>query len=141
MSYYEAMFLFLNAFVLWVETALSALYIWVALPQPRGIRQIAVLQSSLIIEFVLAALLACLVFEPLGSLELISCGMDRVSDWYPALYNPVLRHGNSLHCVNEAAYPLITWVLVFDSFVLLLCLTVRPLLHAFVPASARAPGS
>lgn len=82
------------------------------------------------LELTLAVVLSLLVTLPLGSMSMVSCGMTRLSDWYPALHNPTSPHLGLLRCANEAAYPLVTWVLFFDLFSAALVLMIRwPLLR------------
>jgi hypothetical protein len=140
MSFYDALFLFVNVFVLWGETASSVYFKWLSTPRFRSAKQLVLIESSILLECILSSIITCLVFEPVGSMELVSCGMSRLSDWYPALYNPVLRHGDSMHCVNEVSYPLVTWLLVFDAFAAVLSVSVRPALHAMLHRSAIQTG-
>ena len=51
---------------------------------------------------------------------------------YPALYNPTPRHSNTLHCVNEVVFPLLTWPMTFDALLLVCTLVIRPILYSRV---------
>ena len=57
-------------------------------------------------ESVIAAVCTLLVVEPYGSLKLRSCHVKALSDWYTMLYNPSPDYTSTLHCTQEAVYPL-----------------------------------
>lgn len=44
--------------------------------------------------------------EPLGELRLFACPVRKFSDWYTLFYNPAPNYEKSLHCTQEAVYPL-----------------------------------
>ena len=71
------------------------------------------LSSSALLQHVTAMLecgVACvvtlLVSEPLGTLNVRSCRVQMLSDWYTMLYNPSPDYVTTLHCTQEAVYPL-----------------------------------
>lgn len=55
-----------------------------------------------------AAVLTLLVNDPVGLLSIRSCRVQMLSDWYTMLYNPSLDYITTLHCTQEAVFPL--WV-------------------------------
>ena len=58
------------------------------------------------VECAVAAILTLYVVEPVGSLHVVSCPAERLSDWYTMLYNPSPDYVNTLHCTSEAVCPL-----------------------------------
>lgn len=42
----------------------------------------------------------------LGSLSLTSCESKQIADWYTIFFNPKPDYVNTLHCTQEAVYPL-----------------------------------
>ena len=85
------------------------------------------LSASLIVllEVVISSIMALLLQEPVGSLHMYSCGMSRLSDWYPYLDNPRPAYTSELHCANEAAFPLVTWALLLVTFNLISIFVIR----------------
>ena len=79
----------------------------------------------ILFEVLIACFAAVLLENPVGSLHLDSCGMTTLSDWYPYLYNPRPTYTYTLHCANEAAYPLITWILIFCTFDFIISTFIR----------------
>lgn len=61
---------------------------------------------SALVETLLAALVSVLVNPPIGSLKLKSCEVHRMSDWYTMMHNPSPNYEETLHCSQEAVYPL-----------------------------------
>ena len=72
----------------------------------RFTKEVVCLYLSAIIEVVVAALTTLLVTEPMGSLNIRSCKVRQLADWYPLLQNPNPNYEGSLHCTQEAVYPL-----------------------------------
>lgn len=64
------------------------------------------LQLCSLLENVLSALLSLMSFAPWGSLQLVTCKVDKLSDWYTLLHNPSPYYKQTLHCSQEAVYPL-----------------------------------
>lgn len=58
------------------------------------------------LECSMSAVVTLLVTEPVGSLSIRSCRVQMLSDWYTMLYNPSPDYINTLHCTQEAVYPL-----------------------------------
>lgn len=78
------------------------------------------------VENVLAAFLTLLLFEPRGSLNIISCKVKRLSDWYTLLHNPTPCYAETLRCTQEAVYPLYSMVFIHYLFSLIFMLLTRP---------------
>lgn len=58
------------------------------------------------LECSVSAVITLLVTEPVGELSIRSCRVQMLSDWYTMLYNPSPDYINTLHCTQEAVYPL-----------------------------------
>ncbi|TKS86248.1 JNK1/MAPK8-associated membrane protein [Collichthys lucidus] len=80
------------------------------------------------LECSVSAVVTLLVTEPVGLLSIRSCRVQMLSDWYTMLYNPSPDYINTLHCTQEAVYPLYTIVLIYYAFCLVLMMLLRPLL-------------
>ncbi|KAG8013447.1 JNK1/MAPK8-associated membrane protein, partial [Nibea albiflora] len=80
------------------------------------------------LECSVSAVVTLLVTEPVGLLSIRSCRVQMLSDWYTMLYNPSPDYVNTLHCTQEAVYPLYTIVLIYYAFCLVLMMLLRPLL-------------
>ncbi|KAJ4939237.1 hypothetical protein JOQ06_028693 [Pogonophryne albipinna] len=60
------------------------------------------------LECSVSAVVTLLVTEPVGQVRIHSCRVQMLSDWYTMLYNPSPDYVNTLHCTQEAVYPLYT---------------------------------
>ncbi|XP_056267066.1 JNK1/MAPK8-associated membrane protein-like, partial [Pseudoliparis swirei] len=80
------------------------------------------------LECGVSSVVTLLVTEPVGKLSIHSCHVQMLSDWYTMLYNPSPDYVNTLHCTQEAVYPLYTIVLIYYAFCLVLMMLLRPLL-------------
>ncbi|KOB52326.1 JNK1/MAPK8-associated membrane protein [Operophtera brumata] len=58
------------------------------------------------IEVVTGTLTAVLVLAPTGRFDLYVCSPKDLSDWYTLLHNPQPDYKETLHCTQEAVYPL-----------------------------------
>ncbi|KAL1768081.1 JNK1/MAPK8-associated membrane protein isoform X2 [Sigmodon hispidus] len=85
-------------------------------------------QASAFFECSMAAVVTLLVSDPPGTLSIYSCGVLMLSDWYTMLYNPSPDYITTLHCTQEAVYPLYTIVFVYYAFCLLFMMLFRPFL-------------
>jgi len=89
---------------------LSLLLHWVCIDMTakrRGLTTgVLALHISALLESVAAALITLLLFEPMGRLDVDSCSVERLSDWYTMLHNPTPDYYVTLHCTQEAVYPL-----------------------------------
>ncbi|XP_014242603.1 JNK1/MAPK8-associated membrane protein [Cimex lectularius] len=90
-----------------------------------------VLHLSALLETVLAALITLLLVEPFGELDLKSCPVKSLSDWYTLFHNPRPNYTELLHCTQEAVYPLHTMVFVFYGTSVLTMILLRPWLVKF----------
>ncbi|MGH0131673.1 UNVERIFIED_CONTAM: hypothetical protein FKN15_051842 [Acipenser sinensis] len=75
-----------------------------------------------------AAVVPLLVNDPVGMLSIRSCKVQMLSDWYTMLYNPSPDYVTTLHCTQEAVYPLYTIVFIYYAFCLVFMMMLRPLL-------------
>lgn len=64
--------------------------------------------------------------DPWGTLSLRSCKPKQLSDWYTLLHNPSPNYSETLHCTQEAVYPLYTIVFIFYALATILMLLIRP---------------
>lgn len=81
---------------------------------------------SALIETCLSACITLLVHEPLGSLQLRSCTVNHLSDWYTILHNPNPNYEEVLHCAQEAVYPLYSIVFVHYGLSVFMLFFIRP---------------
>ena len=79
------------------------LFVIYALRLSRGA---LVLHLSALVETLLAALSTILIIEPYGRLDLKACPAKSLSDWYTLFHNPRPNYSETLHCTQEAVYPL-----------------------------------
>ncbi|XP_065338699.1 JNK1/MAPK8-associated membrane protein isoform X2 [Cloeon dipterum] len=84
--------------------------------------------ASALVEVVLSVVLTLLLMEPKGSLTVYSCPSFNLSDWYTLLHNPSPDYKYTLHCTQEAAYPLYSMVFVFYALCVIVMMTIRPFL-------------
>ncbi|XP_065833353.1 JNK1/MAPK8-associated membrane protein-like isoform X1 [Oscarella lobularis] len=82
---------------------------------------------SATLESLLSAIIALLLFDPVGKLNLRSCGVNRLSDWYTIFLNPRPRYTETIHCAQEAVYPLYTLVFAYYGLALVTLLLFRPI--------------
>lgn len=94
--------------------------------QTRAKRSVILLHLSALVESALAALVTLVLSDPIGTLELRSCRVQQLSDWYTMLYNPSPNYTDTLHCTQEVVYPLYTMVMIYYAFSLVLMLLLRP---------------
>ncbi|XP_027855918.1 JNK1/MAPK8-associated membrane protein [Xiphophorus couchianus] len=80
------------------------------------------------LECSVSAVVTLLLTEPVGKLSIRSCRVQMLSDWYTMLYNPSPDYVSTLHCTQEAVYPLYTIVLIYYAFCLVMMMLLRPLL-------------
>ncbi|KAM6973624.1 JNK1/MAPK8-associated membrane protein isoform 2-T2 [Aplochiton taeniatus] len=81
-----------------------------------------------LLECSVAAVVTLLVSDPVGLMSIRSCQVQMLSDWYTMLYNPSPDYVTTLHCTQEAVFPLYTIVLIYYAFCLMLMMLLRPLL-------------
>ncbi|XP_062905781.1 JNK1/MAPK8-associated membrane protein isoform X2 [Mobula hypostoma] len=81
-----------------------------------------------LLECAVAAIVTLLVNDPIGELKIRSCRVKMLSDWYTMLYNPSPDYITTLHCTQEAVFPLYTIVFIYYAFCLVFMMLLRPLL-------------
>ncbi|XP_078371233.1 JNK1/MAPK8-associated membrane protein-like [Oculina patagonica] len=100
---------------------------------------IFVLCLSAFVESALAAIFSLLASKPRGSLSLTSCKSKEIADWYTIFFNPKPDYVNTLHCTQEAVYPLYTIVLMYYALSVGLLFLFRPIIsHQFCGGQGRA---
>lgn len=98
----------------------------------RDRKNIFVLCLSAFVESALAVVFSLLVSKPQGNLSLTSCESKQIADWYTIFFNPKPDYVNTLHCTQEAVYPLYTIVLMYYAFSVGLLFLLRPIIsHQF----------
>ena len=65
-----------------------------------------ILHVCALLECVVAAVVCVVTVAPFGSMSITSCPVKGLSDWYTMLYNPSPDYTSTLHCTQEAVYPL-----------------------------------
>ena len=88
-------------------------------------RLLVVLHVSSFVESIAAAVCTVLVSKPIGSFNVTSCPVVQLSDWYTMLKNPSPDYTTTLHCTQEAVYPLYTIVMIYYAFCLAWMLLIR----------------
>ncbi|VVD01560.1 unnamed protein product [Leptidea sinapis] len=88
-----------------------------------------------LLEVVTGTVGALLMLAPTGSLSLYVCTPKALSDWYTLLHNPQPDYKETLHCTQEAVYPLYTIILLVYAFSLLLTVVMRTILLAWLKIS------
>ncbi|EFX72149.1 hypothetical protein DAPPUDRAFT_216283 [Daphnia pulex] len=81
---------------------------------------------SAFIETCLSASITLLIHEPFGSLQLRSCAVEQLSDWYTILHNPNPNYEEVLHCAQEAVYPLYSIVFIHYGLSVFMLFIIRP---------------
>ncbi|KAJ7371796.1 hypothetical protein OS493_023137 [Desmophyllum pertusum] len=105
----------------------------------RERKTIFVLGLSAFVESVLAAIFSLLASKPQGMLTLTSCKSQWIADWYTIFFNPKPDYVNTLHCTQEAVYPLYTIVLLYFALSVGLLFLFRPIIsHQFCDGQGRA---
>uniref|UniRef100_H2YRZ5 JNK1/MAPK8-associated membrane protein n=1 Tax=Ciona savignyi TaxID=51511 RepID=H2YRZ5_CIOSA len=92
---------------------------------------------SSFIESCMAALFALLVYEPKGSLNLVSCPVVQISDWYTVFFNPTVKYTTTIFCGQEAVYPLYSIIFVCYLLSLGLMVVIRPIAYYLIPRNLR----
>ncbi|XP_060239254.1 JNK1/MAPK8-associated membrane protein-like [Meriones unguiculatus] len=102
-------------------------------------RGVFVQQISALLECSIAAVVTLLVSDPAGTLSIHACRVLMLSDWYTMLYKPSPDYITTLHCTQEAVYPLYTIVFVYYAFCLGFMMALRPLLVKTIQWRLRMP--
>ncbi|KRY35816.1 JNK1/MAPK8-associated membrane protein [Trichinella spiralis] len=96
--------------------------------QTREFRNVVLPQiAAAFVECVFPAILSLLIVEPKGSLNFYTCGVQNLQDWYPVFYNPVIDYTRTVHCTQEAVYPLYFLPFVYYLFSLLSLSIIHPI--------------
>lgn len=104
----------------------------------RDRKSILLLCVSAFVESTLAAIFSLLVSKPQGSLSLTSCKTKQIADWYTIFFNPKPDYVNTIHCTQEAVYPLYTIVLMYYALSVGLLFLFRPIIsHQFCDGQGR----
>lgn len=74
-------------------------------------KEVIALHLSALLEILLASLIALQLTDPIGTFTIKSCSAKRLSDWYTLLHNPSPNYEATLHCTQEAVYPLSVYAL------------------------------
>lgn len=69
-------------------------------------KDVLIIHGSALLETVLACVCTLLLIDPIGTFEIRSCPILQSSDWYTLFHNPNLDYERTLHCTQEAVYPL-----------------------------------
>ncbi|XP_034941065.1 JNK1/MAPK8-associated membrane protein [Chelonus insularis] len=101
-------------------------------------KEVIAIHLSALIETVSASLITLQLTDPIGSFTIKSCRTRRLSDWYTLFHNPSPNYETSLHCTQEAVYPLYTMVFVFYSLGVMIMLLIRPwVVRKFLPKQGK----
>ncbi|KAF6204861.1 hypothetical protein GE061_019024 [Apolygus lucorum] len=93
-----------------------------------------ILHISALVEILLAATATILLVEPYWEFDLKACPVKSLSDWYTLFHNPRPNYDATLHCTQEAVYPLHTMVFIFYGLSVGMMSLIRPwLVHFFLP--------
>lgn len=103
---------------------------WICIDVIRSKERLSICQEGLffssLLETIIASVATLLIVEPIGVFEVRSCKALHLSDWYTLLFNPTPNYEETLHCTQEAVYPLYSMVFIFYSIAALTMLLVRP---------------
>lgn len=101
-------------------------------------KEVIALHLSALIEVVAASLITLQLTDPIGTFTIRSCRATKLSDWYTLLHNPSPNYEETLHCTQEAVYPLYTMVFVFYTLGTAIMLLIRPLIaKKFLPKQGK----
>ncbi|EEB14953.1 medulloblastoma antigen MU-MB-50.4, putative [Pediculus humanus corporis] len=100
---------------------------FLALKRRLGLtKQVLIIHFSALVEVSIAAVATILVVEPTGSFQITSCKTRYLSDWYSLFHNPSPNYEETLHCTQEAIYPLYTMVFIFYAIATVVMILIRP---------------
>lgn len=101
-------------------------------------KEVIALHLSALLEIALASLITLQLTDPVGSFSIKSCRVNKLSDWYTLLHNPSPNYEATLHCTQEAVYPLYTMVFTFYALGIVLMLLIRPIVaKKFLPKQGK----
>nr|CAG4644220.1 EOG090X0BGA [Lepidurus arcticus] len=99
---------------------------WIAIDRAARPGRVIAVHLSAVLESVLAGFLTIVLAEPIGTLKVKSCHVQQLSDWYTMFYNPNPNYEETLHCTQEAVYPLYSLVFIYYAWTIALLLLIRP---------------
>lgn len=70
-------------------------------------KKVIALHLSALLEVISSSLITLQLTDPVGSFKVRSCKAMKLSDWYTLLHNPSPNYEETLHCTQEAVYPLL----------------------------------
>lgn len=70
-------------------------------------KEVIALHLSALLEVVLSSIIVLQLTHPIGTFNVKSCRAKKLSDWYTLLHNPSPNYEATLHCTQEAVYPLL----------------------------------
>ncbi|WKY09058.1 hypothetical protein Q1695_001868 [Nippostrongylus brasiliensis] len=82
-----------------------------------------------VLECTVASIAAVLAFPPRLSFTLWGCARSHIKEWYPELYNPIMKHVKPLRCSYEIVFPLYSLPFVYLIFLLFAVLILRSTLY------------
>ncbi|KAL8622946.1 hypothetical protein ACOMHN_027067 [Nucella lapillus] len=135
-TFYDTLYL---GFMALLSLALHWFFIDYLCPS-RSKKSVIVLHMSALLESTASALVTLVLSDPVGTLQIRSCRVEQLSDWYTTLYNPSPNYTDTLHCTQEVVYPLYTIVMIYYAFSLVLMMLFRPFI-AYKFVEGRANGS
>lgn len=101
-------------------------------------KKLLALHLSALFEIVTASLITLQLTDPIGTFSIRSCKAKKLSDWYTLLHNPSPNYEETLHCTQEAVYPLYTMVFVFYALGVVIMLLIRPMIvKKFLPTQGK----
>ncbi|XP_006616575.1 JNK1/MAPK8-associated membrane protein [Apis laboriosa] len=101
-------------------------------------KKVIALHLSALLEVVSASLITLQLTDPVGSFKVRSCRAMKLSDWYTLLHNPSPNYEETLHCTQEAVYPLYTMVFIFYALGTAIMLIIRPIVSKkFLPRQGK----
>lgn len=89
---------------------------------------VLLMHLSGVVEVTLAAVTLLISQSEGGYIQIRSCNVEQLSDWYTVFWNPTPDHKETLRCSQEAVYPLYSMVFIFFGLALIFLLIIRPLM-------------
>lgn len=97
---------------------------------------IIIMHFLALIESVFALIITLIIIPPIGYLNIKSCSIKSLSDWYTLFFNPSIDFKTTVRCTQEAAFPFYTLIFIFYIFSLVLLL-IRPLILKSISVSSK----
>ncbi|CAG9862108.1 unnamed protein product [Phyllotreta striolata] len=135
LSFYDWLYL---GFIVATVVVLHWFFIDMVCMRRSFTKEILILHGAALLEVIVAAFISLLLTHPIGSLNVHSCRVRKVADWYTVFHNPIPNFEETIHCTQEAVYPLYTAVFVFYGLCLIFMVTFRPWLSKkFFPKQSK----